>query len=279
MSKYYYLIAGLPDLALEESKLSYTVGDFKTLLYADLSEKDKKLIDLFYLRFDNKNLLSLLKDREGSIDDRGKYTADELVGFMELVKEGDELPDTLFPAYLSRFLSEYFTEQLPPEILPEDRLSALYYAYAMECGNPFVAAWFELNLNLNNLLVALTARKYKLDTASLVVGDNETAEALRSSNARDFGLSGELDYLEQVIKIHEIPELVEREKQLDLLRWEWLENESFFNYFTIEKLFAFLVRLEMIERWISLDKAEGDRLFRGMIETLKNEVQIPSEFR
>lgn len=30
MSKYYYLVAGLPDLALDDSKLSYTVADFKT---------------------------------------------------------------------------------------------------------------------------------------------------------------------------------------------------------------------------------------------------------
>ena len=28
-SKYYYLVAGLPELTLEDSKLSYTVADFK----------------------------------------------------------------------------------------------------------------------------------------------------------------------------------------------------------------------------------------------------------
>ena len=33
MSKYYYLVAGLPELTLEDSKLSYTVADFKTELY------------------------------------------------------------------------------------------------------------------------------------------------------------------------------------------------------------------------------------------------------
>lgn len=33
MSKYYYLVAGLPELTLEDSKLSYTVADFKTENY------------------------------------------------------------------------------------------------------------------------------------------------------------------------------------------------------------------------------------------------------
>ena len=50
MSKYYYyLVAGLPELTLEDSKLSYTVADFKAELYPDLSDEDRRLIDLFYL--------------------------------------------------------------------------------------------------------------------------------------------------------------------------------------------------------------------------------------
>ena len=45
--------------------------------------------------------------------------------------------------------------------------------------------------------MALTARKFKLDIAPLIVGDTEVCEALRTSNARDFGLGTEVDYLEQ----------------------------------------------------------------------------------
>ncbi|MDE5760172.1 MAG: DUF2764 domain-containing protein, partial [Bacteroides sp.] len=32
-------------------------------------------------------------------------------------------------------------------------------------------------------------------------------------------------------------------------------------------------------RWISLDKEKGNQLFRNIIDGLKNEVQIPAEFR
>ena len=81
------------------------------------------------------------------------------------------------------------------------------------------------------------------------------------------------------MKISEITELVEREKKLDTLRWNWMEDATFFDYFTIERIFAFLLKLEMIERWISLDKEIGNELFRKMIQDLKNEVQIPEEFR
>jgi hypothetical protein len=149
----------------------------------------------------------------------------------------------------------------------------------MKCGNKFVSSWFEFNLNINNILVAFTARKFKWDIAAHIVGNTEVCEALRTSSARDFGLSGEVDVFESLVKISEITELVEREKKLDALRWNWMEDAIFFDYFTIERIFAFLLKLEMIERWISLDKERGNQLFRSIIESLKNEVQIPAEFR
>ena len=280
MSKYYYyLVAGLPELTLEDSKLSYTVADFKAELYPDLSDKDRKLIDLFYLKFDNANVLKLLKDKDATIDPRGNYSAEELAEFISSLKEGDEIVDAMFPSYLSTFISEYFNATAEDDFLHEDRLAALYYEYAMKCKNKFVSSWFAFNLTMNNILVALTARKFKMDIAPLIVGDTEVCEALRTSGARDFGLTGEVDFLDQLVKISETEELVEREKKIDQLRWNWMEEATFFNYFTVERLFVFLLQLEMIERWISLDKEKGNQLFRSIIATLKNEVQIPAEFR
>ena len=280
MSKYYYyLVAGLPELTLEDSKLSYTVADFKAELYPDLSDEDRRLIDLFYLKFDNANVLKLLKDKDAAIDSRGNYSAEELAEFISSLKDGDEVADAVFPSYLSTFISEYFNTPAEDDFLHEDRLAALYYAYAMKCRNKFVSSWFAFNLTMNNVLVALTARKFKMDIAPLIVGDTEVCEALRTSGARDFGLTGEVDFLDQLVKISETEELVEREKKIDQLRWNWMEEATFFIYFTVERLFVFLLQLEMIERWISLDKEKGNQLFRSIIATLKDEVQIPAEFR
>ena len=262
---YYYLVAGLPELTLEDSKLSYTVADFKAELYPDLSDEDRRLIDLFYLKFDNANVLKLLKDKDAAIDSRGNYSTEELAEFISLLKDGDEVADAVFPSYLSTFISEYFNTPAEDDFLHEDRLAALYYAHAMKCRNKFVSSWFEFNLTMNNVLVALTARKFKMDIDPLIVGDTEVCEALRTSGARDFGLTGEVDFLDQLVKISETEELVEREKKIDQLRWNWMEEATFFNYFTVERLFVFLLQLEMIERWISLDKEKGNQLFLSLI--------------
>lgn len=279
MSKYYYLVAGLPELTLEDSKLSYTVADFKTEIYPDLSASDKERINLFYLKFDNANVLKLLADKDAVIDPRGNYPLEILAECIATIKEGGEISETVLPSYLSTFIFEFFEMPAENTLLLEDRLAALYYDYAMKCGNKFIASWFEFNLTINNILVAFTSRKYKLDVSQSIVGHTDVCEALRTSGARDFGLAGEVDFFEQLLKISEITELVEREKKLDQLRWNWMEETIFFDYFTIERLFAFLLKLEMIERWILLDSERGNQLFRSIIDSLKNEVQIPAEFR
>ena len=50
MSKYYYLVAGLPELTLEDSKLSYTVADFKTEIYTGLSVRRLPVFGRYFFR-------------------------------------------------------------------------------------------------------------------------------------------------------------------------------------------------------------------------------------
>ena len=278
MSTYYCLVAGLPDISLDDGKLSYSVSDFKAELYPDLSAQDRKLIDLFYLKFDNTAILKLLKNKDAVIEDKGNFSAEELLQLIEAVREGDT-PDKKYPSYLVNFVSQYLQLSQDELYRADDLLAALYYSYGMSSNNAFIASWFEFNLNLNNILAALAARKYKLKVSSVIVGATSICEQLRTSNARDFGLIDILEYFEALQRIADIEELVEREKKVDMLKWKWLEDESFFHYFTIERIFVFLMQLEMIERWISLDKEKGNELFRKMIQDLKNEVQIPEEFR
>ena len=278
MSTYYCLVAGLPDISLDDGKLSYSVSDFKAELYPDLSAQDRKLIDLFYLKFDNMAILKLLKNIDTVIEDKGNFSAEELLQLIEAVREGDT-PDKKYPSYLVNFVSQYLQLSQDELYRADDLLAALYYSYGMSSNNAFIASWFEFNLNLNNILAALAARKYKMEVSSVIVGATSICEQLRTSNARDFGLNETLEYFEALQRIADIEELVEREKKVDMLKWKWLEDESFFHYFTIERIFVFLMQLEMIERWISLDKEKGNELFRKMIQDLKNEVQIPEEFR
>ena len=247
MSKYYYLISGLPNIALDDSKLAYSVCEFRTEIEDMLSSKDKKLIDLFYLKYDNINLLAHAKRPDSDPDQRGRITYDEFNTLYKALKDEEKIPknDNL-PPYFVQFFKLYLAEEAKDTksekeyISWEDRLAALYYEYAMKCGNKFVADWFELNLNINNVLTAITCRKYGFDKANYIVGHNEIAENIRTSNARDFGLGDSVEYLPELQRIAEETDLIVREKKIDLLKWKWLDDNTFFKTFDIECIRLFI---------------------------------------
>ena len=275
MSSYYCLVAGLPDILFDGSKTTYSVDRFREEIYPLLSSADAKCIDLFFLAWDNENILKLLHEGgEAELARVGCYDKEALLGIIAQAKNGDAR-DADIPAYLYDFLDCYFENEQNVNRMWPDVLSAYYYAYAVKSQNKFVSDWFTFNLDVNNLLVAMTARKYKMNVSDVVVGDNEIADALRTSGARDFGLSGSFEYLETIQRMSENDKLQEREHQLDELRWAWLDDNSVFNYFTVERLFVFLQKLDILSRWSKLDSETGMQRYNELINELKGGLELP----
>lgn len=270
MSNYYALVAGLPNIAFEDSKLTYSIEAFRLEIEELLTKKDRKLIDLFFLKFDNSNLLLFLKDSDSSLDPKGNFSQQEMGEIVQAIKE-ESYNIKNIPPYFIPFVKGYVEEKLPAGVSAEDWLSSLYYEYAMKCKNTFVARWFELSLNINNILTAFTCNRYDMGKESYIVGNNEVAEIMRTSNARDLGLTNYISYLPDLQRISEETDLMEREKKIDLLKWNWIEENTFFNYFSIERVVAYLLQLEIIERWVSLDWELGNKMFREIIQGLKQE--------
>ncbi|MDR2680016.1 MAG: DUF2764 domain-containing protein [Tannerella sp.] len=279
MSKYYYLISGLPAISLDDTRPVYTVADFKAEIEPVLSVWDRKTVRRFFLKYDNRNLLAHLRNVSGSaFDERGVFSEATLKDICELMKTEDRVPaDIHVPEYFRTFTAEYYArfEDLPEaeesHVLWEDKLSSLYYGEAVKCRNKFMSSWFEMNLNINNVMTAVNCRNHGLDRADFIIGDNETAEQLRTSNARDFNLGNTFDYLTEVMQISEEKDLRLRERRLDALRWNWLEEQTLSRFFDIESVIAYLLRLEMIERWLTLDRVSGEKTFRRLVHTMKSE--------
>ena len=269
---YYCLIAGLPDVRIEDNKLIFSMTGFREEVRPQLSAADAALMDLFYTKFDNQNLLHFLKNKEAKFDERGNITKEELEEGLKLISEGDDSKNKHIPPYFKTFVEEYKAAQ-PGDtetVKWENRLTELYYQWAMKCGNKLITRWFKFNLNLNNILSACAGRKYQMDIE--VVGDDEITESIKRSSQRDFGLTGTFEDLDVFHRLTEETDLFVREKNIDLLKWQWLDEQNIFKYFSIEVLFAYLVKLEIIERWVSLNPEEGEKIFRKLINNLKESV-------
>ena len=291
---YYHLIAGLPEIEIEDNKLTFSIADFKQEVRPQLWPADGKLMDLFFLKFDNQNLFRYLKDNEAKFDERGNFTKEELEKYIQIIctpydskfkyylsylkpKSED------FPSYFKTFVTEYKNAEQAEDADMDDakwenRLTELYYQWAMKCSNKVVSNWFEFNLNLNNILAAYTSRKYKMNVE--VLGDNAVAVFVRTSKQRDFGLGEIVEDIDLFQRIADEPDLFDREKKIDLMKWQWLDDQTYIKYvFSIEKVFTYLAKLEIIERWVSLDPVEGRKLFRSLIGSLKESVVNSPELK
>lgn len=276
---YYCYIAGLQEPQLDNTKSAPTMADLTLQLTALLSKSDLSLLNILRRQYDNQNLLTLQNNKDAEISPLGVLTHQDWMEIFEKIAESDSLNPPRDRRLLP-YVLKYITATSQPDsnnntTFKTDLLASLYYEYGLKSPNEFIRAWFEYNLNVGNILTALTCRKHNWDIRTAIVGDNLIANTIRNSTSvRDFNLKTEIDYFDQIAAISEIPDLLDRERRIDLLKWQWLERHTTFHYFSIEKILAHYLRCQIIHRWDNLSVEQGTAIFRQMINDLKKDVKF-----
>ena len=70
-NQYYYFISGLPDFSFDSMKLPFSVEEFREMLDEAIAPEDKKLMETYFLSYDNDNLFRLLEKKESEMGNRG----------------------------------------------------------------------------------------------------------------------------------------------------------------------------------------------------------------
>jgi len=128
-----------------------------------------------------------------------------------------------------------------------------FYRGASKCPNSFIHRWFEFDHNLRNAQVAYISSKEGLDGTKWTDGEFST----------------EFDDYSRLEQIFEMPDMIERERALDRLRWDKANELTTFHYFDIDVILGFLVKARLVQRWSEMDPERGARMF----ETLVGEVR------
>lgn len=279
MANYYTILTGQPPLTLSDTATRTPLAQLKELFTEAASGTDAQAVADFFMKFDCLNLVRLLKDPENQeIDTRGTLSHEQLD---ELIKSEQGLGQGLerVPEFLKTFPEDYHAKAGDPAYFPEDEMLLRYYTYAVGSKDPEVGAWYQFNFDLQNVMTALVARKNGWKVSDYVKGKGELCDALRNSTAADFGLSGVMPFVNDIISIAEETDPVKKEKKMDALKWEWLDEHTFFEPFGLTALIAYLARTEILERWALLDPQQGRERFTQIIDDLRGEAQIPDEFK
>lgn len=278
MANYYCLMAGVPDIQLVDLQdPQITFDDFREQLEEVVTESDKKLLYVFFLKRDCLNLVQLLKNPETEITTLGNLSLEQL---NDLIVSARTMNFNVhrYPSFMSIFAREFDYNKDKKEYFPEDHILYEFYNYAMQCPNKFIAEWYKLNLDLANMLTAFIARKYGWNVSDYIYGDNNVNEMIRNNNTKDFDLKNEYDYVVDIMKIVDTDDPVDKERLIDAFKWNWLDEKTFFDVFSIEAVFAYLCKLEMMDRWQQLEPEKGQARFKEIIEALRAEAKVPDEF-
>ncbi|MDO4190997.1 MAG: DUF2764 family protein [Bacteroidales bacterium] len=277
--EYYNLITGLPDLHADNTKSAPELRELLAELRSVMSKNDSKLLDILLMRYDNDNLLAYMDNNAAELNDLGLLTADDWHELLDILSDEDnkEKRDARLQKYVKAFYETIHDEEQSTSIdSKEDFLTRLYYEFGMQCKNRFVAEWFEYCLNMNNVIATVICRKHGFNVKAAVIGDNEIADALRSSNARDFGLIGQFDDVDKFLSVAEEPNPLDREHKMDALKWAWLEEHTFFDHFSVENVLSYWIRCELLHRWDCLSVEQGKEVFRGLLNEMKKDIHFES---
>lgn len=158
----------------------------------------------------------------------------------------------------------------------EDFRTQLLYEQGLHCKNKFVREWFAYNMDVNNVLAATVAIKHGMDVQKVIVGDNEVAQELRKGGAmgKNAHLAALVPDLREVVEIADIKDLMDREKHIDALRWQWLEDRTLFEVFNIEAVLAYYLKATILHRWDNLTIEEGEKVFRELVADMKKGINL-----
>jgi hypothetical protein len=197
---------------------------------------------------------------------------------LEELEEEIRSPESL-PEYLTEFIDAYKNATpIKPGMSWENQLIHLFYGNICNDEKFFIRSWFLFEFNLKNILTGLNSRKHGTPLENEIIGDDYVAQNLKKSNERYFGLSKELDYIEPIINLFEHKDMLEREKGIDQLKWDYLDELTTFEYFSVEVLISFFIKLGIAERWVKLDKETGKIFLNKMVNELRESFVFPEEY-
>lgn len=183
MDNYIYIVAGLPDVAINFGSSQFSYADVQTAVVELLSEQDRQLVELFEEGFD------------------------------------------------------------------EAKLNADFYNRAAQSRNRFISNYFDFDARLRNMQAEHVAQQLNADAAKYTVPLPEA----------DF------DEERRVQEILANTDFLQREQQLDMLKWQKADDIAQMDYFNMNAILAFLAKAHIVSRWARLDRHAGEAMFRQLL--------------
>lgn len=173
-------------------------------------------------------------------------------------KPGEQTPDIIRHEILEQcsekdcrtigMLEKGFTD----ENLTED-----FYRQALTDKNRFIREYFRFDLDVRNAKVRYLNEALGRDPKKdvIILDEEDSRDGFEEASRLDTILHGK--------------DILERERGIDDLMWEKIDEMTTYDYFDIEAILGFLAKLHIVERWYILDEKTGREMFRRLVDEVR----------
>ncbi|WP_288300448.1 DUF2764 family protein [uncultured Brachyspira sp.] len=274
MGSYYYLISGLPEVKLSDSKAKYDINEIAQNILSNLSDKDIKLFNYFIYQNDNKNLVNAIALSKGLFSPYSVHLEPSIFSKEEIQKY-DNLSN--LPNYMVKFLEDNKNTEWENIRHIENSLLSLYYEEMIQTGNAFIREYALFMRNLKNILAALNGKALGFsgdEISKELIGDYPLISALTKSSAADFGLGREIPYINSIIDTFNSSDKADpynlENVECSLVNG-FLDRLTSIKSFTTDNLFAYYINLTYAVSINGRNEEEGKKHLQTLVNSLKSE--------
>lgn len=274
MGSYYYLISGLPEVKLSDSKAKYDINEITQNILSNLSDKDIKLFNYFIYQNDNKNLVNAIALSKGLFSpysvhlELSIFSKEEIQKYVNLSN---------LPNYMVKFLEDNKNTEWENIRHIENSLLSLYYEEMIQTGNAFIREYALFMRNLKNILAALNGKALGFsgdEISKELIGDYPLISALTKSSAADFGLGREIPYINSIIDTFNSSDKADpynlENVECSLVNG-FLDRLTSIKSFTTDNLFAYYINLTYAVSINGRNEEEGKKHLQTLVNSLKSE--------
>lgn len=268
-TEYYCLVASLREWTLDSDTKGFDVREILDEILEELTADDRRAVALLYAYYDCENIISRRAGRQRH-NPLGNLSVEQLDDV--LTNRNYALLSERVAKVVKLYMEADDEERDEDVVLSERFERALFEAYYADLAaskSSFLRGWGEFDRTLRNIAAAVAAREAGRSIKDVVIGGGEVVEQLSRSSAVDFGLRGELQYIDAVIAaVSDEPNIVEKERKIDAIRWSEAEDIAAYDYFNINYLLSYLVKVNIVARWTLLSPEVGREMLNKLIAGL-----------
>lgn len=258
MTNYYFAASILPDIQLGvPAEIDFHGLD--VLIRANLTAEDSKKVAALRLFYDIQNIRSFWRDEPLSY--RGNYDHNELDEAL-LTRSG--LPDYIFD-----FMDRY--ESKKDRLYNFAWLLSAYFAEEIPKADGFLKGYLQFERDLRLVLIGLRAKALGRDILQELQfedpDDDLVAQLIAQKDSPDY---------EPPERFSEVKSLFEEnyEHPLDFYqilaeyRFQKVDEILGIDFFSVDRILAYMAKLIIVEKWLELDKKKGMEI----VDTILKEV-------